>query len=539
MTTVYVEKGYKRSFDNVTTLLKSSFGTALKEKLSVYSDGDKIVYGDTEFIMDGGEKEISSFARMTESGASWFEGIKGGKQVADTGSKWIELVSEVAKLFHKKYPVIEYAPIDKDYGFQPKTVLEKIVSNFLPQLSADKFDIKPLPERKLEEYFGVSLCLKMHGGTGAPVPCLGKVYFKSVKNRLTAVKKNVAGDIERFLKEVDVSAPTVKGVQGAEEIIDSALNALQACVGDGEQNLNFADYLYYSPSETTIKNLLFNSKHEDVVLFVTDVQVKAISHVYLKTFAFDVYEGNSPRYRISVGLNDNLTLQCLSCGENIIENNKISYFVGDEQKVAYIDLKDGNLGLDDETIAAILNGGVFSSHHMQIVCPQNVRAGMAGCIKTKCMSSAVRVDNINAYKCKDCPYPEVIFTLDNGERVWTKDLVISKRNYDIVLDKKENTKVCSVCGRRFTSSEPDDNLCPTCLKSVRLSADTLADAQREYRKYSQLLPLNVRVWSATKRKYCFSDEEIIVFVIGSDKWIFNKLDAMKKGFVRPPKKVRS
>ena len=81
MTTVYVEKGYKRSFDNVTTLLKSSFGTALKEKLSVYPDGDKIVYGDTEFIMDGGEKEISSFARMTEFGASWFEGIFSTKNI--------------------------------------------------------------------------------------------------------------------------------------------------------------------------------------------------------------------------------------------------------------------------------------------------------------------------------------------------------------------------------------------------------------------------------------------------------------------------
>lgn len=539
MTTVYVEKGYKRSFDNLTTLLKSGFGAVLKDKLSLSYEGDKIVYGDTQFVMDDGREEISSAAYMTYSGASWFEGIRSGKNVSDTGSKWVELVSEVAKLYHKKYPVIEYAPIDKNWDFKPQAVLERIFSNFMPHSDVNKFDIRELPERKLEEYFGVSLCLKMHGGTGAPMPCLGKVYFKKVKNRLIAVKKNVAGDIERFLKEVDVSAPTLPSSEGAEGIIDSALNALQVCVGDSEQALNFADYLYYSPTESTIKNLLFNSKHEDVVLFVTDVQVKAISHVYLKTFAFDVYEGNMPRYRISVGLNDNLTMQCLSCGENLIENNKLTYQSGDDTKLAYINLKDGNLGLDDETIANILNANVFSSHHMQIVCPQNVRAGVAGCFKTKCMSSVVRVDNINAYKCKDCPYPEMIYTLDSGERVWTKDLVISKRNYDIVLDKKENTKVCSVCKRRFTSADADESLCPTCLKSAKLSKDTLDEAQREYRRYSQLLPIGVRLINAAKKKYCFSDEEILVFVIGRDKWIFNKLDAMKKGFVRPPKKVRS
>ena len=133
----------------------------------------------------------------------------------------------------------------------------------------------------------------------------------------------------------------------------------------------------------------------------------------------------------------------------------------------------------------------------------------------------------------------MIYTLDSGERVWTKDLVISKRNYDIVLDKKENTKVCSVCKRRFTSADADESLCPTCLKSAKLSKDTLDEAQREYRRYSQLLPIGVRLINAAKKKYCFSDEEILVFVIGRDKWIFNKLDAMKKGFVRPPKKVRS
>ena len=75
MTTVYVEKGYKRSFDNLTTLLKSGFGAVLKDKLSLSYEGDKIVYGDTQFVMDDGREEISSAAYMTDSGASWFEGI--------------------------------------------------------------------------------------------------------------------------------------------------------------------------------------------------------------------------------------------------------------------------------------------------------------------------------------------------------------------------------------------------------------------------------------------------------------------------------
>ncbi len=39
------------------------------------------------------------------------------------------------------------------------------------------------------------------------------------------------------------------------------------------------------------------------------------------------------------------------------------------------------------------------------------------------------------------------------------------------------------------------------------------------------------------RKYCYEDDEILLFVVGNNRWIFSKLDVSDRGYLSAPVKV--
>lgn len=536
MATIYVEKIHERAFKSVCALIGSSFGSVLNAKLGIKLNGDKIVYGDNEFLLlSGSFSQKAETVSMTPNGASWFKGIRENATLGDLSSKWIELVSEVAKLYHKTYPVIEYAPIDGDSEIDAEDVKEKLLTTFFPNKPLEAYSVCEMSKKSGEDFYAVSMRVSLNGGTGAPVPALCKVYFKKNGENFIPIPKKLASEIENFLKNVTTETvmDAKKSLSGA-AIIDTALNALSDCIEKSKAKNNFGDYLYYSEKETAISDLLRNSKHDDVVLYCNEIEVKGITHVVLKSYTFDLVENGKPRFRINVGLNDSLNMQCLDCGKMLIVSNEIRYKVGDERKSLFIDVNKGNLGLSDEQIVEILNSKHFSKHQMTISCPENVRAGANGCSRCRCATNATEftVDGETVYKCKNCPYPEIIYTLQSGEKCFTKELVIAKdRAGDVVLAKREDVKVCPVCGRKYVG---ETDRCPTCLKFDLRNSASLVLAAKTYKKYREILPLSVRLFSLFKRKYCIEDEEILLFMIGNKKWIFNKLGIMKNGYLKNP-----
>ena len=534
MATIYVEKIHERAFKNVCLLLNTSFGDVLRSKTGIRFDDGKIIYGENEFVLQGiNEADETKVASVTRDGADWFKGIRDNTDVGNSNSKWIETISEIAKLYHKQYPVIEYAPIDGDSDIDAEDVKEKILSCFFPNKAAVSFSTDASIKRNVEDFYAVSLKMSLNAGTGAPVPALCKVYFKKSGDNFLPIPKKSAGEIENFLKNVVPSVGGSDKTNGA-FIIDTALNALSKCVQNNSSASNFGKYLFYGEKENAINDLLKNSKHDDVVLYCTEMSVKGITHIVLNSYTFDMVENGKAKFRITVGLNNSLSLQCLECKKMLIVNNEINYKFNDVRKTATIDMAAGNFGLTDDLLVEILNSGHFSKHQMVISCPENVRAGANGCVRTHCEqnSIAMETEEGTVYKCKNCPYPEMVYTLSDGERCFTKDLVIAKNRFgESVLAKADDVKICPVCGRRFIGNE---ERCSTCVKFDLKNPISLKNAAKVYRKYQNVLPVSVRVFSLFKKKYCIEDEEILLFLLGNKKWIFNKMGVMKNGYLKNP-----
>ena len=536
MATIFVEKIHERAFNNVCLLLNTSFGDVLRSKLGIRFDDGKIVYGENEFVLQGRQDSAEVKAAVTQEGANWFKGIRDNSAIGNSNSKWVETVSEIAKLYHKQYPVVEYAPIEGDSDIDAEDVKEKILSCFFPNKSAAAFTVDESIKKNAEDFYAVSIRMSLNAGTGAPVPALCKVYFKKVKDMFSPVSKKSAGEIENFLKNVMPSESATDNSDGA-MIIDTALDALYKCVQSSSSNANFGKYLYYGEKERAITDLLKNSKHDDVVLYCSEMEVKGITHIVLKSYTFDMVENGKAKFRITVGLNNNLNVQCLDCKKMLIVNNEINYKYNDEKRTVSLNLSAANMGLTDDQLVEILNSGHFAKHQMIISCPDNVRAGANGCTRTHCENNSIcmETEEGTVYKCKNCPYPEIVYTLPDGEKCFTKDLVICKNRLgEATLAKPDDVKICPVCGRKFIGSE---ERCPTCLKFDLSNSVSLKTAAKVYKKYRNILPVSVRLFSAFKKKYCIEDEEILLFMLGRKKWIFNKTCIMKNGYLKSPERM--
>lgn len=141
------------------------------------------------------------------------------------------------------------------------------------------------------------------------------------------------------------------------------------------------------------------------------------------------------------------------------------------------------------------------------------------------------------YKCKDCPYPEIVYTTLSGEKKYTPSMIFAKDTMSLVDTTSEEVKVakCSSCGRYFTEEALKNKLCPTCSNAEKDYVDS--QSKKLYKKYKTLLPLGVRLFSLFSTKYCVEDDELIIFVLGKKKYSFNKLCVKEKGYFDKPRKM--
>jgi hypothetical protein len=141
--------------------------------------------------------------------------------------------------------------------------------------------------------------------------------------------------------------------------------------------------------------------------------------------------------------------------------------------------------------------------------------------------------------CRNCRYPERVYFDPQGGG---KGVEIPA--FRIALDvnsmrpvDKTMAKICKTCGRTFKSSKSVCNLCGF----ANLAADgNLTDEQKSaaaalYKEYAHILPLSWRCFGG--KKYCFEDDGMIVFVIGKNKYRFDKLTAKSTGILKAARKM--
>ena len=136
-------------------------------------------------------------------------------------------------------------------------------------------------------------------------------------------------------------------------------------------------------------------------------------------------------------------------------------------------------------------------------------------------------------KCADCPYPEVIYTTLDGERKYTPAMLFATDRLELLEPKENAMKKCSTCGRFFTVGAMQGGRCPIC----SFNGEPDAQAQKTYRKYRTMLPLGTRLTTAFSPKGAVEDDELILFIVGNKRYLFNKLDAQRTGYLKAPHKI--
>ena len=198
-----------------------------------------------------------------------------------------------------------------------------------------------------------------------------------------------------------------------------------------------------------------------------------------------------------------------------------------------IDPGQPDLGLTPEMAEMVNASDLFSSHHLLIGALCGTPREKKPCSKIRCKSTLVELDTPRgvASFCRDCPYPEVVYTDHEGDSHYTPTLRLDTETMRLVLPTEVAETPCHFCGRTVATLKGDKycQLCSTVHNPDEASRRVASD---RYEKYKTILPLHVRMAKGTKR--CYEDAELLIFVVGGKKLIFHKFWLDSKGYVRSP-----
>ena len=135
--------------------------------------------------------------------------------------------------------------------------------------------------------------------------------------------------------------------------------------------------------------------------------------------------------------------------------------------------------------------------------------------------------NISESFCADCPNPEIVYTDKTGAH-FTRLLTYVPTEGAMVSTAE--TKLCTSCERPFRS-DGKATMCSFCSK---FNHD---EAVENYKKYREILPVTLRLFSGKGEKLCLEDDEILLFRLGDNKYIFHKFSLRERGYIQNPKKT--
>lgn len=551
---IIIGKEYEKAFGSICKLVA---GGCVPEDVVKSADGKRIVTDAYVFEYSGDEKGLNVQggadigAGMTDEGATWFASLR-GEHYDDGTAVWLNLIERVAASYHKKYSLLEYKQSARRVSEEEKdrqyNDVNCILSTLFPELT--DVDIREGKEDEgVEDIYGVSLRIELSGGTGASVPVLAKVYFRKRGRKLIPLYREESEKVDKYLYEIIPSEAGKKQKQpdssDASETIDAVLDALGNLLYGKTKGYDLTRCMYFSDSvdEKIVRELTEKVSHDNVKLECTSVDTLGISHVRWINASYIVVMGEKPVLRFTAGINNSYSLFCLNCNNGtLIENNRISYVRkdenGEEEEVTlFIDPEAGEgLGFDGEQLEEILSHGEFLGHLMRMSCPENPRVHN-GCGRFVCRADMENLGTEEApvYKCKDCPYPEVVFHSEDGTKKYTPSLAFARDKMTLV--EKSQVSVCDCCGRSFSHEKMHGQICEFCYEATASRGADKEKAKKKYRRYAQMFSLATRLKYLRKEKLCFEEEDVLLFVLGNDRYVFNKMGLEPYGFVAKPRKV--
>lgn len=540
----------KRAFEAICNLIES--GYLDDNKLAVEGSGaNRTIYDGTFYYVlgsnTGAGEEDDIF--INKYGASWFRHFRDQAQGVRSEEKnqnsvWVKFIEDTVKSYHKKFSLVEYRqrkPSKQEIAENEKYIasyMTNVISTLFPDFSG--YTVQPLPvESNSEDIYGVSLKLEMSGGVGAALPVLAKVYFRNEHGKMIPLKSDEAQRVDDYLKEVPAGADSKSSSASSEDIMSRSLNALEALIKDTK--VDFTSVMCYGDKidEDKVVDMCGKMANGTATLECSKVKVLGISHIKWNKNGADIIVGSRPVFRASIMLGGQLTVTCLACKSyaTLISGNTIEYTddYGETVRVT-IDPEADRLGLDDEELDNILSRSELAKHLMQPSCSDDGNAHASACSRLVCASEALPIDRNGrtCYLCRDCPYPDIVYKgLDPyGNAEYTPDLSYATDVGDLV--RTDDTEVCVCCGRRFTANALEyNNRCSLCAQAGKESAE----AHKTYRKYAGMLPPWVRVMNPGKH-LCYEDDEILLFVLGNSRYVFNKLDIDENGYLPLPTKLK-
>ena len=549
MATIKVGLEYEKEFKSICSLFKNGF---LSEKVNIKRVSETEIvtaahvfkYCEHEHGVNGASDEAENELRFDKNGASWFSGLR-GESFDSSSSDWEQLISDVSSDYHKYYSMIEFRQsVDARLAAvsgSMSAVINKFGNDFLKRVIDAPFSVSEKYTIEPENFYAVSMRLEINGGAQSE-PVLGKVYFRvSHDGKYIPISRAEARGIDDYINAAVPSDDGGVQKSGAGELVDGQLiSDVLSRAGELFGTDTCADYIMFSPDyqakiEKMLKLLATSDEKE---LECTHVTVLGISNVEWQNFAYAISVSGRNVLKMIVGLNNSVSLYCTNCSRDgvlLVDNNEVLFDDDDWDEEYRLDFSMRNLGLDDNDIKHIKTTALISRHLFKIACPENSRN--SDCTRLICAKQAVEytdADGKTERKCKGCPYPEVVYHnvfaggYDGGRL--TSTLNIDEQAF-VLTDGK--VKTCKCCGRTYSEHTGKNGYCKLCGEF-----GATEEGKKLYRKYGKMLGLGVRLSHLFARKSCREDSNIIIFELGKDRYVFNKLNARDHGYIDQPKKVK-
>jgi len=480
---------------------------------------------------------------MLEDGASWFEGFRGG-ETDNSMSGWLELIETVAAYYHKEYSFVEYVQNSAMRNADEVEECRKAIRRVADRLNLPIGRItSAATEDSVEDIYVITLRMELFGGAGEPRPVLCKVYFQYRNGVFTPLRQSEAMKSEIFVNEViseqkGASRPSYDD-KNETEVVDSVLNSIEKLIG-GKMPYTFTEsVLIANPIDmATIQELLDVEPQDEVRLECKKLKVLSINHIRWIDTAFNLFIDSQKTFLAKISPNNSMSWYCCCNSEDnkLIESNVITCRTEDGLvEEINIDVTKDDLGISDDAVERISLESAFSRHSFEVSCSELMRRHIQ-CKQYRCECNTVlfEADGKVKRKCADCPYPEVVLHYGNGESAYTPTLNFDAKTLQPVT---QNTVACRFCGRHYITEKPASTyLCDFCSKAITSceNGSVGPEARVTYKKYAGMLPLSARI--GAKGKYCFENADRLLFVVGKNKYLFDKLTLQDTGVIAPPKK---
>ncbi len=484
---------------------------------------------------------------MMPGGASWFMGFRGAESNSVMGT-WHNLIETVARGYHREYSLVEYIQNSLLYDTEDPEKCKETIRNIAKVLKLPFSKIEEAAvEDSVEDIYVVSLRMELFGGAGEPRPVLCKVFFRNRSGVFFPLDTSEAKTVEKYISEViakkNTNGQTARqDSNSATSMVDNVLNSVSKLIGGNMQRSFTESVLITNNTDAeTVSELVHLEPQDDVYLQCKKLHVLGISHIQWIDTAFSIYVGDRKAFLAKLGLNSAVNLYCCCNGSDskLIENNVVvctSAETGITTKVR-IDPTQEDLGIDEEMIDKIRLESAFAHHYFPITCSELVRRHIE-CTRYRCAGNTMdfEVGGKIRHKCMDCPYPEVVYRYGDGNTAYTPVLSYDSQTMRVT---ESDTSTCRFCGRSYVAKEVSaNNLCDFCKTSLDRyeSGDVGEDEIVAYKRYASMIPFHARMSAMFKKKYCFENADRLLFVVGKNKYFFDKLNLTDSGLIVKPEK---